>query len=185
MSAAMYVLMTEEDFNNATSGGEEVKYLGPDEDSLANSSDFCYHASYVSSIDVCDTLQERIEAADAVTRYLNGCAPGIASVDNNGVICLTADSGLKYAQGKLDLLKKHLSDMTPEKYANGDEYKLRMAIRNQDIFAYPFAYEYETMPVGEYLQTVDAFIHNLYYGKADKNKEEYRFVVTRIMWLHS
>ncbi len=184
MSAAMYVLMTEEDFKKAASDKEEIKYLGPDEIDLADSRDFCYYASYVSSTDYHETLDERIEAANNVVRYLNRNGV-IALVDKKGVISLSPNAGIRYAKFQLMQLKSALENMTPAEYADTGEYKLRMAIRNEDIFAHPFNYADNSMPVGEYPQTMDAFIHNLYYSNADKNEKEYHFVVTQTVWMHS
>ena len=184
MSVPMYVLMTEKDYDEAIAAGEEIENIGPDADELANSRDFGHYASYVSSVETPRTLQERIETAEAVKAYLNRNGE-IAVVNKYGVICLRPDAGIKYAEGQLKQLKEAVENMTPVQYADTGEYKLRMAIRDEDIFAYPINYTRDAMPVGEYLQTMDAFIHNLYYANADKNEKEYRFVVTQTMWLHS
>jgi len=184
MSVPMYVLMSEEDFNEAMHLDETIETLGPDEDDLANSRDFGHYASYVSSVDCYETLKERIEVANEVANYLNRNGT-IAVINKEGVICLRPDAGIKYAKGQLKQIRETIEDMTPEEYADVGEYLLRKAIRDQGIFAYPINYTDDSMPVGEYLQTMDAFIRNLYFGRAEKNKKEYHFVVTQTMWLHS
>lgn len=184
MSYPMYVLMIEDDFCEAMAKDEDMESLGPDEIDLADSRDFGYYASYMSSVDYHKTLEERIGAANEIAHYLNRNGI-IAVVSKDGVICLSPNAGLRYAKGQLKQLKEAVENMTPVEYADSGEYKLRMAIRDQDIFAHPFSYANDNMPVGEYLQTMDAFIHNLYYGNADKNEKEYRFVVTQTLWLHS
>ncbi len=185
-SAPMYVLMTEEDFEKAMSNGESIEDIGPYEDDLVNSRDFSHYAGYVSSIDNHETRELRAEAALDIARYLNLGDNNVATVNADGILCLAPDAGLEYAKGKIAKIQHILETMTPEEYANSGENTVRNAVRNQMIFAYPVNYSSDTtMRVGEYMQPMDAFIHNLYYDVAGVNQKVYRFVVIQTVWLHS
>lgn len=185
MSVPMYVLVTEEDYSKATDNEETIAALGPDEECLIQSRDFEHYASYISSVNIHETRKQRTEAATEIATYLNYWVEKdnpVAKVDANGILCLVPDTGIRYAAAKIERLNNLMKEMTPEHYAADGEYKIRQIIRNQNIFAYP--YDYDNMFVGEHLQTMDAFIRNLYFGYAEENEATYRFVVTQTFWLH-
>lgn len=181
MPMPMYVVMTKEDFDKAMFAGEDIEDLCPDNEKLASSDDFNYHASYTSGIETHDTVEKRIEAAKEVARYLNRYGT-IALVDGEGTIRLAPNAGLRYAKGKINQLKETLREMTPEEYLHGGEFQLRTTIRSPWFFAYPLNYTDESMPVGEHTQKMDTFIHELYEHK--KDDKECCLMVIQTIWLH-
>lgn len=171
-SVPMYCLMAEEDFNEAIKDGETCKELAPSEFSVMEDSGFSYYFDYISSTGVHEAKKERIEAAKDIARYLGD----FVRVDKHGVLEIPVDGKAKFIAGKLKEIKELVADMTPEEFDGMGEYRIRQAVRNEGIFAFPFG---DDMPVGGYLQTMDAFMYNL--PKIDK---PLRLVVIQTMWLH-
>ena len=172
-SVPMYCLMTEEDFNNAIENGETCENLAPSEFSVTEDDDFSYYVDYISSTEVHETKEERVEAAENIAHYLGN----FARVDESGVLEIPVDGKKKFATEKLKNVKKLVEDMTAEDFCGMGEYLLRQEIRNEGIFAYPLG---ENMSVGCYIHPMDTFIYDL-PSSLDK---PLRLVVIQTMWLH-
>ena len=171
-----YAFMTEKDFNEAMKSGETCKDFTPDAYTIADQDDFSHYSDYVKSTEEHEAEDKRIEAAKEVAHYLGD----FVHVDEHGVLEIPVDGKLKFAAEKLKYIKKLIADMTPEEYAGIGEYSLRQTVRNEGIFAFPLDYEEnDNMPVGCYLQPMDAFMHNLPHLK-----EPLRLVVVQTAWLH-
>ena len=172
-SVPMYCLMTEEDFNKAIKNGETCEEFAPSEFSVMEDSGFSYYSDYISSTEVHKTKKERIEAAKDIANYLGD----FVRVDKRGVLEIPVDGKKKFATEKLENIKKLVENMTTEEFYGMGEYRIRQAVRDEGIFAYPLG---ENMPVGGYIQPMDAFMYDL-SSSLDK---PFRFVVIQTMWLH-
>lgn len=173
-SVPCYTLITEKEFMDAVADGKTCKELAPNEIAIMDEDDFHQYADCVSSIEYHEDESERVEAAEEVACYLGN----FVQVDDHGVIEIPVDAKLKFATEKLNTVKNLVKNMTPERFSGIGEYELRKAVRNIDIFAYPINRTGISMPVGEYLQTMDAFMYNL-----PKLTKPLRLVVIQTAWL--
>ena len=171
-SVPMYCLVTEEDFNNAIENGETYEDLAPSGLTIMAEYDFSHYSDYISSTEIHKTEKGKIEAAKDIAHYLGN----FVHVDKSGVLEIPVDGQEKFVTRKLENIKKLITDMTTEEFCNMGEYRIRQAVHNEGILAFPFG---DDMPVGGYLQTMDAFMYNL--PKLDK---PLRLVVIQTMWLH-
>jgi hypothetical protein len=172
----MYVLVSEDEYNQAIENLIPLEGLHPNEYSLCEEGDFKVYmgnGGYVSSITTHETRDEQAKAAQGLANFYGS---DICHVEGN-ILVFEPDASKKYAQKKIDGLKYAVSTMTPEEYLDMGEYHIRQFLRTTEIFVHTYS-EFEETP-DEFIQSADRFVIETLHGEENR-----RFVVTCTMVLH-
>jgi hypothetical protein len=166
----MYVFAEVNDFEENGYNG------GPDEYELAGSPDFAPFGDYVSHIEDVKTLEQRIEAAEEVAKYIGD----FVSVENGTLVFRKKDAAA-YAKRKMAKIQEVLDSTSPTEFLAMGAYRLKEAVNSTRISAYP------TQSCGDYadgfIQSMDYFVREVFCNL--KEDEEARFVIPQVYYIHS